>query len=153
MFFSKSNIVIYDALFKATWETVETFTCKDNKAGMISILHTWVDWPIPQGEVRQCFKERNSESGWAAWVYIPISTVSYPVALWTEVVHGSYQSLMANFCSLSKGWARSIEPNMWHFCEHLILKWSNLLTMPCSKKNGWCMPKDLLDHLSQSSSI
>ena len=33
--------IVYDALFKAAWETVETFTGKHNKAGMISILHTW----------------------------------------------------------------------------------------------------------------
>lgn len=36
----KPNIV-YDALFKAAWETIEAFTGKGNKAGMISILHTW----------------------------------------------------------------------------------------------------------------
>ena len=33
--------IIYDALFRAAWETIETFTGKGNKAGMISILHTW----------------------------------------------------------------------------------------------------------------
>ncbi|MCB9309567.1 MAG: IS91 family transposase [Lewinellaceae bacterium] len=33
--------IIYDGLFKAAWQTVETFTGKFNKAGMISILHTW----------------------------------------------------------------------------------------------------------------
>jgi Putative transposase/Transposase zinc-binding domain len=33
--------IIYDALFKAAWETIEAFTGKRNKAGMISILHTW----------------------------------------------------------------------------------------------------------------
>lgn len=33
--------VVYDALFKAAWQTVEAFTGKHNKAGMISILHTW----------------------------------------------------------------------------------------------------------------
>ena len=33
--------IIYDALFRAAWETVEAFTGKHNKAGMISILHTW----------------------------------------------------------------------------------------------------------------
>jgi hypothetical protein len=32
--------VIYDALFKAAWETIEAFSGKKNKAGMISILHT-----------------------------------------------------------------------------------------------------------------
>jgi Putative transposase/Transposase zinc-binding domain len=33
--------VVYDTLFKAAWETIEAFTGKGNKAGMISILHTW----------------------------------------------------------------------------------------------------------------
>jgi len=33
--------IIYDALFKAAWETIKAFTGKGNKAGMISILHTW----------------------------------------------------------------------------------------------------------------
>jgi hypothetical protein len=33
--------IIYDALFRAAWETIEAFTGKGNKAGMISILHTW----------------------------------------------------------------------------------------------------------------
>lgn len=33
--------IVYDALFKSSWETVEAFTGKGNKAGMISILHTW----------------------------------------------------------------------------------------------------------------
>jgi hypothetical protein len=33
--------IIYDALFKAAWETIVAFTGKNNKAGMISILHTW----------------------------------------------------------------------------------------------------------------
>lgn len=33
--------IVYDALFKAAWETIEAFTGKGNKAGMISILHTW----------------------------------------------------------------------------------------------------------------
>ena len=33
--------LVYDTLFKAAWETVEAFTGKHNKAGMISILHTW----------------------------------------------------------------------------------------------------------------
>ena len=33
--------IVYNALFKAAWETVEAFTGKHNKAGMISILHTW----------------------------------------------------------------------------------------------------------------
>ena len=33
--------IIYDALFKSAWETIEAFTGKGNKAGMISILHTW----------------------------------------------------------------------------------------------------------------
>lgn len=33
--------VVYDALFKAAWETIEAFSGKKNKAGMISILHTW----------------------------------------------------------------------------------------------------------------
>lgn len=33
--------IIYDALIKAAWQTVEIFTGRHNKAGMISILHTW----------------------------------------------------------------------------------------------------------------
>ena len=33
--------IIYDALFRAAWDTIEAFTGKGNKAGMISILHTW----------------------------------------------------------------------------------------------------------------
>lgn len=33
--------IVYDALFKAAWQTIEAFTGKHNKAGMISILHTW----------------------------------------------------------------------------------------------------------------
>ena len=33
--------MVYDALFRAAWETIEAFTGKGNKAGMISILHTW----------------------------------------------------------------------------------------------------------------
>lgn len=33
--------LVYDALFKAAWETIKAFTGKHNKAGMISILHTW----------------------------------------------------------------------------------------------------------------
>jgi hypothetical protein len=33
--------IIYDALFRAAWETLEAFTGKHNKTGMISILHTW----------------------------------------------------------------------------------------------------------------
>lgn len=33
--------IIYDALFKAAWETIVAFTGQNNKAGMISILHTW----------------------------------------------------------------------------------------------------------------
>lgn len=33
--------IVYDTLFKASWETIEAFTGKHNKAGMISILHTW----------------------------------------------------------------------------------------------------------------
>ncbi len=33
--------IVYDTLFKAAWETIEAFTGKGNKAGMISILHTW----------------------------------------------------------------------------------------------------------------
>ena len=33
--------IIYDALFRAAWETIQAFTGKANKAGMISILHTW----------------------------------------------------------------------------------------------------------------
>ncbi len=33
--------IVYDTLFKAAWETLEAFTGKGNKAGMISILHTW----------------------------------------------------------------------------------------------------------------
>lgn len=32
--------IIYDALFRAAWETIEAFAEKRNKAGMISILHT-----------------------------------------------------------------------------------------------------------------
>ncbi|MBK8627781.1 MAG: transposase [Saprospiraceae bacterium] len=33
--------IIYDILFRAAWETVESFTGNGNKAGMISTLHTW----------------------------------------------------------------------------------------------------------------
>jgi hypothetical protein len=33
--------MVYDALFKAAWETIEAFTGKHNKTAMISILHTW----------------------------------------------------------------------------------------------------------------
>jgi hypothetical protein len=33
--------IIYDALFKAAWETIVAFTGQNNKAGMIIILHTW----------------------------------------------------------------------------------------------------------------
>ena len=33
--------IVYDALFKAAWQTIEAFTGKNNKPGMISILHTW----------------------------------------------------------------------------------------------------------------
>lgn len=33
--------IIYDALFKAAWETIVAFIGQNNKAGMISILHTW----------------------------------------------------------------------------------------------------------------
>jgi hypothetical protein len=32
--------IIYNALFQAAWETLEAFTGKHNKAGIISILHT-----------------------------------------------------------------------------------------------------------------
>ena len=35
--------IIYDTIFRAAWETIEAFAGKNNKAGMISILHTWVD--------------------------------------------------------------------------------------------------------------
>jgi hypothetical protein len=33
--------IVYDTLFEAAWKTIEAFTSKGNKAGMISILHTW----------------------------------------------------------------------------------------------------------------
>ena len=33
--------IIYDALFKAAWESIVAFTGQNNKAGMIIILHTW----------------------------------------------------------------------------------------------------------------
>lgn len=33
--------IVYDALFRAAWDTIKAFTGNHNKAGMISILHTW----------------------------------------------------------------------------------------------------------------
>lgn len=62
---------VYDALFKAAWETVETFTVKHNKAGMISMLHTWgqnlslhphIHCIIPGGFVDQNGKWKLSKS-------------------------------------------------------------------------------------------
>ncbi len=63
--------IIYDALFRAAWETIEAFTGKHNKAGMISILHTWgqnlslhphIHCIIPGGFVNQDGKWTPSKS-------------------------------------------------------------------------------------------
>src|SRR5690606_36288153 len=63
--------IIYDALFKAAWQTIEVFTGKGNKAGMISILHTWgqnlslhphIHCIIPGGFVNQYGKWKSGKS-------------------------------------------------------------------------------------------
>jgi Putative transposase/Transposase zinc-binding domain len=86
--------IIYDALFKAAWETIEAFTGKGNKAGMISILHTWgqnlslhphIHCIIPGGCVDQDGKWKSSKSN---------GKFLYPVKAMSKVYRAKYVALL-----------------------------------------------------------
>jgi hypothetical protein len=86
--------IIYDALFRAAWETIEAFTGKGNKAGMISILHTWgqnlslhphIHCIIPGGFVNQegTWKSSKTEGKFL-----------FPVKAMSRVYRAKYVSLL-----------------------------------------------------------
>lgn len=86
--------IIYDALFKAAWQTIETFTGKHNKAGMISILHTWgqnlslhphIHCIIPGGFVNQGGRWTLSKSE---------GKFLYPVKAMSRVYRAKYVALL-----------------------------------------------------------
>ncbi|MEX0635525.1 MAG: IS91 family transposase, partial [Ferruginibacter sp.] len=86
--------IIYDALFKAAWETIGAFSGKGNKAGMISILHTWgqnlslhphIHCIIPGGFVDQkgSWKQTKSEGKFL-----------FPVKAMSRVYRAKYVALL-----------------------------------------------------------
>ena len=86
--------IIYDALFRAAWETIEAFTGKHNKAGMISILHTWgqnlslhphIHCIIPGGFVNQDGKWTPSKSD---------GKFLFPVKAMSRVYRAKYVALL-----------------------------------------------------------
>ena len=86
--------IVYDALFKAAWETIETFTGKQNKAGMISILHTWgqnlslhphIHCIIPGGFVNQEGKWKPSKTD---------GKFLFPVKAMSRVYRAKYVALL-----------------------------------------------------------
>jgi hypothetical protein len=86
--------IIYDVLFKAAWNTVEAFTGKHNKAGMISILHTWgqnlslhphIHCIIPGGFVDRNNKWRTSKSQ---------GKFLFPVKALSKVYRAKYVALL-----------------------------------------------------------
>jgi hypothetical protein len=86
--------IIYDALFRAAWETIEAFTGKGNKAGMISILHTWgqnlslhphIHCIIPGGFVNQDGTWKSSKTE---------GKFLFPVKAMSRVYRAKYVSLL-----------------------------------------------------------
>ena len=86
--------VVYDALFKAAWETIEAFTGKHNKAGMISILHTWgqnlslhphIHCIIPGGFIDQNGKWKSSKVN---------GKFLFPVKAMSRVYRAKYVALL-----------------------------------------------------------
>lgn len=86
--------VIYDALFQAAWETIEAFAGKKNKAGMISILHTWgqnlslhphIHCIIPGGTVDQNGKWKLSKSS---------GKFLYPVKAMSKIYRAKYVAIL-----------------------------------------------------------
>lgn len=86
--------IIYDALFRAAWETIEAFTGKGNKAGMIAILHTWgqnlslhphIHCIIPGGMIDQNGKWILSKSN---------GKFLYPVKAMSKVYRAKYVALL-----------------------------------------------------------
>jgi hypothetical protein len=86
--------IVYDAIFKAAWETIEAFTGKGNKAGMISILHTWgqnlslhphIHCIIPGGFVNQDGTWKSSKTE---------GKFLFPVKAMSRVYRAKYVSLL-----------------------------------------------------------
>jgi Putative transposase/Transposase zinc-binding domain len=86
--------IIYDALFRAAWETIEAFTGKGNKAGMIAILHTWgqnlslhphIHCIIPGGMIDQNGKWKLSKSN---------GKFLYPVKTMSKVYRAKYVAIL-----------------------------------------------------------
>jgi Putative transposase/Transposase zinc-binding domain len=86
--------IIYDALFRAAWETIEAFAGKNNKAGMISILHTWgqnlslhphIHCIIPGGTIDQNGKWKLSKSN---------GKFLYPVKAMSKVYRAKYVAIL-----------------------------------------------------------
>jgi hypothetical protein len=86
--------VIYDALFRAAWETIEAFAGKKSKAGMISILHTWgqnltlhphIHCIIPGGTIDQNGKWKISKSN---------GKFLYPVKAISKVYRAKYVAIL-----------------------------------------------------------
>lgn len=86
--------IIYDILFRAAWETVVAFTGNRNKAGMISILHTWgqslslhphIHCIIPGGFVNQDGKWKPSKSD---------GKFLFPVKAMSKVYRAKYVALL-----------------------------------------------------------
>jgi hypothetical protein len=86
--------IIYDALFRAAWETIEAFSGKKNKAGMISVLHTWgqnlslhphIHCIVPGGIMDQNEKWKLSKSQ---------GKFLYPVKAMSKVYRAKYVAIL-----------------------------------------------------------
>lgn len=86
--------IVYDSLFKAAWESIAGFTGKGNKAGMISILHTWgqnlslhphIHCIIPGGFVNKAGKWRPSKTE---------GKFLFPVKALSKVFRAKYVALL-----------------------------------------------------------
>ena len=86
--------ILYDALFKAAWQTIEAFSGKKNKPGMISILHTWgqnlslhphIHCIIPGGFVNQNGKWKLSKNH---------GRFLFPVMAMSRVYRAKYVALL-----------------------------------------------------------
>jgi hypothetical protein len=86
--------MIYDALFRAAWETIEAFAGKKSKAGMISILHTWgqnlslhphIHCIIPGGTIDQNGKWKLSKSN---------GKFLYPIKAMSKVYRAKYVAIL-----------------------------------------------------------
>jgi len=112
---------VYDSLFQASWQTIETFGKKKGvQMGMISVLHTWGQNLSLHPHVH-CIVPGGGVDGTGNWQSIRNDgKFLFPVKALSKVFRAKYVGILSQKIKLGKGLRESLFKKDWRFVATMV---------------------------------